>query len=128
MDLVAFVILAALVEFFVFGALVGRARGQYDVKAPAITGHPIFERYFRVHQNTMEQLVMFVPSMWFFGQYVSATLAALLGIVFIIGRVVYLRGYVEEPSKRETGVIIGFAALGILMLGAAIGALLAWIS
>lgn len=127
MDLVAFVIVLALIEFFVFGALVGRARGQYGVQAPATTGHPIFERYFRVHQNTMEQLVMFVPSIWFFGQYVGPRLAALLGLIFIIGRIVYLRGYVEEPSKRETGVIIGFAALGILMLGAAIGALVAWL-
>lgn len=127
MHLVAFVIVAALIEFFIFGALVGRARGQYKVAAPAITGDPIFERYFRVHQNTMEQLVMFVPAMWFFGVYVSPTWAALLGVVFIIGRVVYLRGYVEEPSKRETGVIIGAVALVILLLGAAIGALVAWL-
>lgn len=127
MDLVAFVIVLALIEYFIFGALVGRARGQYGVQAPAVTGHPIFERYFRVHYNTMEQLVMFVPSMWFFGMYVSPTWAALLGIVFIIGRVLYLRGYVEEPSKRETGVIVGAVALVILMLGAAIGALVAWI-
>jgi glutathione S-transferase len=127
MDLVAFVIVAALIEFFVFGLLVGRARGQYKVAAPATTGHPIFERYFRVHQNTMEQLVMFIPSMWFFGLYVSPRLAALLGVVFIVGRVVYLRGYVEEPSKRETGTIIGAVALVILLLGAAIGALIEWI-
>jgi hypothetical protein len=75
----------------------------------------------------MEQLVIFVPSMWFFGMYVSSSLAALLGLVFIIGRILYLRGYVEEPSKRETGVIVGTIALVILVLGAAFGALLAWI-
>lgn len=127
MALVAFVIVAALIEFFVFGLLVGRARGQYKIAAPATTGDPIFERYFRVHQNTMEQLVIFVPAMWFFGRYVSPPLAALLGVVFIVGRVIYLRGYVEEPSKRETGTIIGAVALVILMLGAAIGALIAWV-
>lgn len=92
MDLVALVIILALIEYFIFGILVGRARGRYGVEAPATTGHPIFERYFRVHQNTLELLVVFVPSMWFFGMYVSPALAAILGLVFIIGRMLYLRG------------------------------------
>ena len=127
MHLVAFVIILALIEFLVFGLLVGQARQRYDVKAPATTGHPIFERYFRVHQNTMEQLVIFVPAIWFFGFYLSPTWAAILGVVFIIGRVVYMRGYVAEPSKRETGVIISAVAQVILLLGAAIGAFFAWI-
>ncbi len=127
MHLVAFVIILALIEFFVFGLLVGQARQRYDVKAPATTGHPIFERYFRVHQNTMEQLVIFVPAIWLFGFYLSPTWAAILGVVFIIGRVVYIRGYVAEPSKRETGVIISAVAQVILLLGAAIGAFFAWI-
>jgi len=64
MEFVAFVIALALLEFAVFGMLVGWARGKYGVAAPAVSGHPVFERYFRVHQNTLEQLVAFVPAMW----------------------------------------------------------------
>ena len=71
MEIVAVVIALALLEFVVFGMLVGRARGRYGVNAPAVSGHEIFDRYFRVHYNTMEMLVTFVPSIWLFGLYVS---------------------------------------------------------
>ena len=127
MNLVAVVIALALIEFFVFGLLVGRARQSYDVPAPAIAGHPIFDRYMRVHQNTMEQLVIFVPAMWLFATYVSAGVAAALGLLFVIGRVVYLRGYVQDPSKRSVGFAISAIPQMILMLGSVIGAVVAWI-
>lgn len=125
MSLVAVVIGLALIEFFVFGLLVGRARQQYDVPAPAMTGHPIFERYMRVHQNTMEQLVLFVPAMVLFGTYVSGSIAALLGLLWIAGRVVYLRGYVADPKQRSTGFAITALAQLVLLLGGIVGALLA---
>ncbi len=79
MALVAAVIALALIEFIVFGLLVARARVRCQVAAPATTGHPVFERYFRVQQNTLEQLIVFVPSVWLFGYYVSALWAAGLG-------------------------------------------------
>lgn len=123
MNLVAIVIGLALVEFFVFGLLVGRARAQYGVAAPAMSGHPIFERYMRVHQNTMEQLVVFVPAMVLFGTYVSGGFAALLGVVWIAGRVVYLRGYVADPAKRSTGFALSALPQLILLLGGILGAL-----
>ena len=122
MEFVAFVIALALLEFAVFGMLVGWARGKYKVAAPAIGGHPVFERYFRVHQNTMEQLVAFVPAMWLFGTYVSATWAAWLGLVFVAGRAVYLAGYVADPAKREIGFAMSSLPVVILLLGAAWGA------
>ena len=103
MEPVAVVILLALVEYVAFGGLVGRARGKYGVNAPAVSGHEVFERYFRVHQNTLELLVVFVPAMWLFGTYVNPTWAALLGLVFVVGRVLYLLGYVKDPAKREIG-------------------------
>ena len=56
------VAMLALVEYFFFSIKVGQARGKYGVKAPATTGNEMFERYNRVHQNTLEQLVMFFPS------------------------------------------------------------------
>jgi uncharacterized MAPEG superfamily protein len=123
MNLVAIVIGLALVEFFVFGLLVGRARAQYGVAAPAMSGHPIFERYMRVHQNTMEQLIVFVPAMVLFGTYVSGRFAALLGVVWLVGRVVYLRGYVADPAKRSLGFALSALPQLILLLGGIVGAL-----
>jgi uncharacterized MAPEG superfamily protein len=95
------------------------------VKAPATSGHPVFERTFRVHQNTLEQLAMFVPCIWIFGTLVSAPVAAGLGCLFIIGRVLYLRGYVADPAQRSLGFAVGALAQIALLLGAVIGALLA---
>lgn len=118
MEFVAFVIALALLEFAVFGMLVGRARGKYKVAAPAIGGHPVFERYFRVHQNTMEQLVAFVPAVWLFGRYVDPAWAAGLGLLFVVGRVVYLVGYVADPAKREIGFAMSTLPVVILLLGA----------
>ena len=124
MALVAVVIALALIEYLVFGILVGRARVRCDVPAPATTGHPVFERYFRVQQNTLEQLIVFVPSMWLFGLYVSPLWAAGLGILFVLGRVVYLTGYVADPKKRGAGFGLSFLPTAILALGSLAGAIL----
>ncbi len=125
MELVSFVITLALIECFVFGGLVGRARGRFGIAAPAMTGHPDFERINRVHQNSIEQLVLFVPAIWIFASSVSPRIAAALGLVFVIGRAVYAHGYIQEASKRGTGTMISAVALVALLLGAAIGSLLA---
>lgn len=122
MEFVAFVTALALLEYAVFGMIVGWARGKYKVAAPATGGHPIFERYFRVHQNTLEQLVGFLPAMWLFATYVNPTWAAWLGVVFIVGRVVYLVGYVADPAKREIGFAFTVLPALILLVGALWGA------
>jgi uncharacterized MAPEG superfamily protein len=122
MSLVAVVIALALLEFVVFGMLVGRARARYGVKAPAITGHEVFERYFRVHYNTMELLVVFVPAMWIFGLYVSPRWGAVLGSVYLVGRILYLRGYVADPAKREFGFGMSVAPIFVLLIGGLLGA------
>lgn len=122
MELVAVVIVLALLEFVAFGALVGRARGRYGVKAPATGGHEIFDRYFRVHYNTMEMLVVFVPAIWLFGLYVNPGWGAVLGAVFLVGRVLYLRGYVADPSKREFGFGLSVFPVVVLLIGALVGA------
>jgi uncharacterized membrane protein YecN with MAPEG domain len=124
MHFVALVGLLALLQYLVFGMLVGRARGKYGVKAPAVTGHEVFERYFRVQQNTLELLVVFLPALWLFALYVSATWAAILGAVYLVGRVLYLRGYVADPSKREIGFGMSFLPILVLVIGALIGVLL----
>jgi glutathione S-transferase len=122
MPYVHIVIVLALVEFFYFSLEVAKARGRYKVAAPATTGNEIFERYFRVHMNTLELLVMFIPSVMLFGLYLNPYLAAGLGAVYLIGRLVYLFSYVKEPKKREVGFVLSIAPILILMVGAIVGA------
>jgi glutathione S-transferase len=122
MEPVAVVIALALIQYVAFGMLVGWARGKYGVKAPAVTGHEIFDRYFRVHQNTLELLVVFVPAIWLFGMYVDPTWAALLGLVYVVARVLYLRGYVADPAKREVGFTLSVLPVLVLLAGALWGA------
>lgn len=128
MAIVHVVIALALIQFFFFGILVGRARIEYEVPAPAITGHEVFERYYRVHYNTMEQLVKFVPGMLLFGWYINATAAAILGLVFIAGRFVYLRAYVADPAKRGLGFGLTALPTTVLLLGGLGGAVWAALS
>lgn len=106
----------ALLEFFSFSFLVGKARGQYGVHAPAVSGHPVFERYFRVHMNTLEQLMLFLPLLWIAGFYklVAWYWLALIGAMFLVGRVIYLRSYVADPARRSAG--FGIGALSVLAL------------
>lgn len=121
MNWVALVVLLALIEYFVFGALVGRARGRYAVAAPAVTGHPLFERYFRVHQNSLEQLIVFVPAVWLFGLYVSALWAAIVGAVFLAARILYAVGYIAAPERREAGAVLSGITEAVLLIGALVG-------
>lgn len=123
MPLVHLVIALALVEFCLFGWAVARARARYKVAAPATTGHEVFERYYRVQMNTLEQLVVFIPSIVLFGQYLSAYIAAALGVLFIIGRAVYFRGYVKSAQARHVGFLLGAFPSMVLLVGGLIGAL-----
>ena len=122
MTWVTLVIVLALLEYLVFGLLVGRARGTYGVHAPAITGHPVFERYMRIHQNTLEQLVVFVPAVWLYAMYMSAKVAALLGLVFVASRALYAVTYLRDPRMRTAGIASTWVVLYVLLGGAAIGA------
>jgi glutathione S-transferase len=128
MPYVHIVIGLALVEFLGFALAVTRARVRYKVAAPAVSGNEIFERYFRVQMNTLEQLVVFIPSIWIFGQYLNPHLAAALGVVFIIGRLIYVFAYVKDPKKRELGFILTVAPNSILLAGAIFGAARAAVS
>ena len=123
MELVAIVTLLVLIQYVVLGVRVGQARLRYGIEAPATSGHPMFERHFRIHQNTLEQLVVFLPALWLFSAFVRPWLAALLGVAFLAGRFVYERGYLEDPKKRETGAMITAISTGILLIGALIGAI-----
>jgi len=123
MPLIEIVIAFALLQLTYFALRVGAARGKYQVPAPATTGHDIFERYHRVHMNTLEQLVVFVPAIWLFGTYISQTWGAALGVVYLIGRMLYLRGYVADPKKRSLGFALSFLPTMALLLGGLGGAI-----
>ena len=109
MELVIIVVVLALIQFIVFGILVGRARGKYNVSAPATSGDPVFERYNRVHMNTLEQLAVFLPSIFIYSYVGSPAVAAGLGVVYLVGRLVYLRSYIADPATRGAG--FGMTAL-----------------
>jgi glutathione S-transferase len=122
MPAVWFVIGLALAQYYYFVMAVGAARGKHKVSAPAITGHPDFERTYRVQMNTLEQLIVFVPSMICFAEFISARWAVLLGVVFVIGRAVYSVGYRAAPEKRGWGFMISTLPLFGLLIGSLIGA------
>jgi glutathione S-transferase len=128
MAFVQLVLALALLEFVVFLFAVGRARVRYNVPAPAMSGNPVFERYFRVQMNTLEQLVIFVPALFMFAYLVNAYVAALLGVLFIVGRALYFYGYVQDPKKRHLGFTLSVIPNFILLGGALYGALRAMLA
>lgn len=122
MDYAIIVGVLALIQFSVFGILVGRARGKYNVPAPAVTGDPIFERYFRVQQNTAEQLILFLPALFLASHLWNPVYAAGLGIFYLAGRLLYLRSYISEPNSRVAGFALTFLPSVIMLIASLINA------
>jgi glutathione S-transferase len=117
--LVAIVTLLALLLYFYMSLRVGHGRSKYNVPAPATTGHPDFERAYRVHMNTLEWLPLFLVSLWLFAiAWESDLVAAGIGLVWIIGRVLYLNGYSKAAEARGPGFGIQALATGVLLFGA----------
>jgi len=104
----------ALLQYFFFGLLVGRARGRYGVKAPSTTGNEIFERLYRVQMNTLELLVVVLPAMYLAARYWPPALVAGVGAIYLLGRVVYWRSYITVPASRALG--FGLSAFPTLAL------------
>lgn len=115
---VAVVTLVALLVYFWMSFEVARARGKTGIQPPATTGDPLLERTHRAHVNTLEWLPIFLPSMWLFALYWDATVAAGVGLVWIVGRILYFRGYCAEAAKRSIGFLIQFLACAVLLFGA----------
>ena len=122
MEWVVFVTVLALVQYVRFAMRAGAARGRHDIAAPSMTGHVDFERHLRVQLNTLEQLAVFLPGLWMFAWWVHAPTGAALGLVFVLGRHLYGRAYVNDPSGRGPGFGLTMLANSILLLGSAIGA------
>jgi glutathione S-transferase len=119
----ALVTLLALLFYFSTCIGVARARVKFSLKAPAISGNPDFERVFRVQMNTLEWLPIFLPSLWLFAIYVSDPVAAVIGLVWIAGRILYMTGYAEAAEKRSRGFGIQASAALALLFGS-LGAIL----
>jgi uncharacterized membrane protein YecN with MAPEG domain len=114
----ALVTLLALLAYVWMSLRVGRARAKSGIKAPAMTGDPLLERAVRVQSNTLEWLPIFLPSLWLFAIYWNELVAAGMGIVWIIGRLLYATGYMADPAKRGTGFMIQSLACAVLLFGA----------
>jgi uncharacterized membrane protein YecN with MAPEG domain len=114
---VEIVIALAVLQFVIFGMFVGRARAQYHLAAPATSGNEMFERYFRVHYNTLEQLIVFLPAILLFAAHVSERWAAALGAIYLVGRILYFRSYTADPKKRELGFALSMLPTLALLLG-----------
>ena len=130
----ALITLAALGLYFYAGLQVGRARGRFGVEAPATHGHPEFERYFRAHMNMLEWLVIFIPVLWIAEAFnanwgpISTALTTVLGVLWLVGRYLYMRDYVRDPTTRTRGFAIQAAATAILFILAAVGAVIEIVS
>ncbi|MBO9662978.1 MAPEG family protein [Dokdonella sp.] len=106
MNYVHIVAVLAVLQFFLFGILVGRARAKYGIKAPATSGHEMFERAFRVHANTLEQLVAFLPALLLASAYWPDAIVAGAGVVYLAGRFLYRQHYLADPAKRGPGYVL----------------------
>lgn len=116
---VALVTIAALLTYFWMGIRVGQARTKTGIAAPAMSGDPTLERAIRIHYNTLEALPLFLAGLWLFAIYWNDLFAAAMGLVWIVGRVVYALGYAADPKKREVGFLIQLVATAVLVFGAA---------
>ncbi len=127
-------ILVALL-FIYMTMRVGGLRGKHNIAAPAVTGHPEFERGYRAQLNTLEQAPIFLPALWLATAYFDAItwlplpwLPALLGLVWIVGRFIYMQGYIADPAKRSTGFLVSGIASILLIILALVGIVMTWIA
>ena len=120
MHYVELVTIIALLQFFVFGVLVGKARGTYGVKAPAIAGHEMFERAYRVQMNTLELIVLLLPATYLAATLWSPLYTAISVAVYIVGRTIYWRAYMAEPKSRTLGFALSIGPILVLLVASLI--------
>ena len=123
MAYITVIVMLALIQYLYFGVAVGRARGRHGVDAPAVSGDENFERFFRAHQNTLEQLVVLVPAIYAAGFYANELYAVALGVVYLIARVHYFRSSIANPTGRGLGMIGTILASVGLIAAAMVGAM-----
>lgn len=128
MEAVIVVTILALMQFLLFGIQVGGARGRTGLKAPAVSGNDEFERMFRVQQNTMEQLVVFVPALWIFADVVNPLWGAGIGLIYIIGRFIYRAAYTTDPGTRTLGFTISYLPSAVMLVWSLIAVAISYFS
>lgn len=122
----AIVTLLAVALYFFFATRVAVAHGRFGVSLPAMTGNPDFERIYRAHINMLEWMPTFLPPLWLCAIYLSDAAAAVLGLVWIAGRVLYFTGYSRAVEKRLPGFFIQSSACFLLFIGALAGIVIHW--
>lgn len=118
--LTGLVTILTLIVYFYMIVLVGKARTKHKVSAPSMTGPDEFMRVIRVHENTIEGLILFLPSLWLFALTTHDMWAAVIGVFYPIGRVIYARAYYQDADKRGRGFLIGLASNAVLLVGAVV--------
>ena len=130
MLITAGVTILAVIFYIVTAIRVGTMRERHNIAAPAMTGHPQFERAYRVQMNTLEAMPVFLPALWISAYYFTKVplLAPAIGLVWIVGRIVYMQAYMADPSKRSLGFAISALSQIALLLLAAAGLVMSWSS
>ena len=121
MNYVDLIAVLAIAQFIFFALLVGRARSRYGVKAPAVSGHELFERAYRVQMNTLELLVAFLPLLFIATKYWPQPYVAIVGLIYLLGRFVYWRSYTAAPASRGIGFGLSFFPILALLIGTLVG-------
>ena len=124
MEATVIVTFLALAQYVLFGVQVGGMRGKHGVKAPAMTGHPEFERMNRIHINTLEQLAVFLPALWMHALYANPMWGAIIGLVYIVGRFIYRASYLKDPASRHHGFTLTIVPSLVLLIWALVAAIL----
>jgi|SRR5690349_7720853 glutathione S-transferase len=122
----ALVTLLTIAFYFFLATRVAAAHGKFNVKLPAMAGNPDFERVVRAHVNTLEWMPTFLVPLWLCAIYLSDITAAVLGLVWIAGRVLYWNGYSEAVEKRLPGFFVQSTACFLLFIGALVGVIMHW--
>ena len=127
MEAVVIVTVLALVQYMFFCVQVGGAREKSGVKAPSTTGNTEFECVNRVHQNTLEQLIVLIPALWMYAHYVNPLWGAGMGVVYIIGRFIYRAAYTKDPSSRTLGFALSFLPGAVMSIWVLVVAILSYV-
>ena len=127
MEAVVIVTVLALVQYMFFGIQVGGAHQKYGVPVPAMSGDPQFERVNRVHQNTLEQLVVLIPALWMYAYFVNPLWGAGMGTVYLVGRFIYRAEYLKDPSTRTLGFTLSFLPSAVMSVWVLVVAVLSYL-
>ena len=124
MEPLVLVLMLILLQTLYFGIEVGRAHQRLGIEAPAVSGDDLFDRYFRAHQNSLEQLIIFLPAVLVTAYLGYSITCIVCGVFYLLGRAIYFRSYVKEPKKRTLGFVLSFFSSVILIMTSLVSSLL----